>query len=85
LAELVEHVGRAIDSLRASELDAFAVAWALYQYPRSAKELWKFCNLTDVEVIAQAVLNRLRSTGVREERWNGVIRMLRNARFACAF
>jgi hypothetical protein len=29
----------------------------LYQYSRSAKELWKFCNLADVEMTAQVVLD----------------------------
>ena len=58
LAELVEHVGRAIDSFRVGELDAFAADRVLFQYSRSAKELWKFCNLTDVEMTAQAVLDR---------------------------
>jgi hypothetical protein len=57
LAELVEHVGGAIDSFRAGELDAFAADRVLYQYSRSAKELWKFCSLTDVEMTAQAVLD----------------------------
>jgi hypothetical protein len=58
LAELVEHVGRAIDGFRAGELDAFAADRVLYQYSRSAKELWKFCNLADVEMTAQAVVDR---------------------------
>jgi len=58
LAELVEHVGRAIDRFRAGELDAFAADRVLFQYSRSAKELWKFCNLSDVEMIAQDVVDR---------------------------
>jgi len=58
LAELVEHVGRVIDKFRARELDVFAAARVLYQYSRSAKELWKFCNLTDVEVTAHAMVDR---------------------------
>jgi hypothetical protein len=58
LAELVEHVGRAIDRFRAGELDAFAADRVLFQYSRSAKELWKFCNLTDVVTTAQAVVDR---------------------------
>ena len=58
LAELVEHVGRAIDGFRAGELDAFAADRVLYQYSRSAKELWKFCNLADVEMTVQAVVDR---------------------------
>ena len=55
LADLVEHVGRPVDSFRAGELDAFAVDRALFQYSRSAKELWKFCNLADVEITAGAI------------------------------
>jgi hypothetical protein len=55
LAELVGHVGGAIDSFRAGELDAFAVDRALFQYSQSAKELWKFCNLANVEITARAI------------------------------
>lgn len=58
LAELVEQVGRAIDSFRAGELDAFAADRVLYQYSRSSKQLWKFCKLADAEMTAQAVLDR---------------------------
>ncbi len=56
LAELVEQVGRAIDSFRAGELDAFAADRVLFQYSRSAKELWKFCNLADVEMTALGLI-----------------------------
>jgi hypothetical protein len=58
LAELVEQAGRAIDSFRAGELDAFDADRVLFQYSRSAKELWKFCNLTNVEMAAQDVRDR---------------------------
>ena len=58
LAELVERVGRAIDGFRVGELDAFAVDRVLYQYSHSAKELWMFCNLADVEMTAQVVFDR---------------------------
>jgi hypothetical protein len=34
-----------IDRFRAGELDAFAADHALFQYSRSAKELWKFLHL----------------------------------------
>lgn len=71
MAELVERVGRTIDSFRGGELDAFAADRVLYQYSRSAKELWKFCNLTDVEMTARAGLDRPRSSGGNEERSNG--------------
>jgi hypothetical protein len=49
LGELVAHVAAAIDGLRSGDLDAFEVDRALFQYSRGAKELWKFCNMTDVE------------------------------------
>ncbi|MEO7754151.1 MAG: hypothetical protein ABIS35_12145 [Terracoccus sp.] len=50
LALLVERVGVEIDRYRAAELDAFEVDHIIFQYSRAAKELWKFCNLADVEV-----------------------------------
>ena len=52
LAELVAHVAEAIDRFRGGELDAFRVDEVLFQYSRAAKELWKFCNIGDVEVTA---------------------------------
>lgn len=55
MAELVERVGSAIDVFRAGELDAFDVDRALFQYSRSAKELWKFCNLANVEITARTI------------------------------
>lgn len=58
LSELIAHAGQAIDSFRAGELNAYAADQVLYQYSRSAKELWKFCNLTPVEIAAQAVLDQ---------------------------
>jgi hypothetical protein len=50
LAELISHVGAAIDRHRAGELDAFDVDRVVFQYSRAAKELWKFCNHLQVEV-----------------------------------
>jgi hypothetical protein len=58
LAELVDHVGKAIDRYRAGELDAFEVDQVLFQYSRAAKELWKFCNYLDVEVAAAMTLEK---------------------------
>ncbi len=55
LAELVEHVADAIDSFRREELYAFDVDQVLFQYSRAAKELWKFCNLGNVEITARHV------------------------------
>ena len=55
LAALVQRVGEAVDSFRAGELDAFDTDQILFQYSRAAKELWKFCNLSDVELSAQVI------------------------------
>jgi hypothetical protein len=58
LGELIEHVAQTIDGFRAGKLDAFAADHTLFQYSRSAKELWKFCNLTPVEIAARAILDQ---------------------------
>lgn len=55
LAELVAHVAEATDRFRDGELDAFDVDEVLFQYSRAAKELWKFCNMGDVELTARQV------------------------------
>jgi hypothetical protein len=49
LGELVAHVAAAIDDFRNGDLDAFEVDRALFHYSRAAKELWKFCNMTEIE------------------------------------
>ena len=43
LAELLSHVGAAIDRYRAGEVDACAVDETIHHYHRAATELWKFC------------------------------------------
>lgn len=55
LARLVARVAEAIDKFRAGDLDAFGVDLVLYQYSRAAKELWKYCNIGDVEITARFV------------------------------
>ena len=55
LAELFTHVADAMDRFRAGEVDAFDADHVLFQYSRAAKELWKFCNLGNVEIIAAHV------------------------------
>ena len=55
LAALVQRVGEAVDSFRAGETDAFEADQLIFQYSRAAKELWKFCNLGDVEYAAHAI------------------------------
>ena len=52
LARLVTHVAEAIDRFRSGELKAFDVDEVLFQYSRAAKELWKFCNIGNVQVTA---------------------------------
>lgn len=55
LGRLVERLADAIDRHRATELSAFDVNEAAFQYSRAAKELWKFCNLGDVEIAARII------------------------------
>jgi hypothetical protein len=55
LSDVIGHVADAIDRFRDGELDAFEVDRVLFQYSRAAKELWKFCNMVDVEIIARHV------------------------------
>ena len=55
LIELVQRVGDAVDGFRAGELDAFQADRVIYQNSRPAKELLKFCNLSDVEFTASLI------------------------------
>lgn len=55
LVELVARVGEGVDGFRGGELDAFETDQLIFQYSRAAKELWKFCNLPDVEFTAHLV------------------------------
>ncbi|MFZ2015315.1 MAG: hypothetical protein WAV00_15970 [Nocardioides sp.] len=48
----------AVDRFRAGDLDAFEVDRVVFQYSRAAKELWKFCNYTDVELAASLIEER---------------------------
>ncbi|WNB87033.1 hypothetical protein [Cellulomonas sp. ATA003] len=59
LAVLVERVGTAVDGFRDGQLDALDVDEVLLQYSRAAEELWKFCNVGDVESVATAVREQL--------------------------
>jgi hypothetical protein len=58
LGELVAHVAAAIDDFRSGDLDGFEVDRALFQYSRAARELWKFCNMTDIEWTADLMRER---------------------------
>ena len=43
LAELLSHVGTAIDRYRAGEIDAYAMDETIHHYHRAAAALWTFC------------------------------------------
>jgi hypothetical protein len=55
LGELIGHVRQALEGFDAGELDAFEADQAIFQYSRAAKELWKFCNLTNVDFTASLI------------------------------
>ena len=55
LGRLVQRLAEAIDLHRAAELDAFGVDEIVFQYSRAAKELWKFCNLGNIEIAARVI------------------------------
>jgi hypothetical protein len=55
LGELVHHVESAVERFRAGEVEAFDLDETILQYSRAAKELWKFCNLGNVELVASLV------------------------------
>ena len=55
LGELVRPVKLAIERFQEGEIDAFEVDEVVFQYSRAAKELWKFCNLADVETTANFI------------------------------
>jgi hypothetical protein len=46
LTALLEHVREGFARLDAGELDAFELDELIHRYKRSARELWKFCNLS---------------------------------------
>jgi hypothetical protein len=55
LAGLLANVADAVDQFRDGELDPFDMDRVLFQYSRAAKELWKYCNLGNVEVVARYI------------------------------
>jgi hypothetical protein len=55
LGELVRHVRLALDGFQAGQLDAFEVDEIISQYSLAAKELWKFCNLGNIEISARII------------------------------
>lgn len=54
----MRRVGEAVDRFRAGELDAFDTDQTIFRYNRAAKELWRFCNLTDLVSTAEVIGER---------------------------
>jgi hypothetical protein len=52
LTALLEHLREGFARLDAGELDAFELDELIHRYERSARELWKFCNLNPPETVA---------------------------------
>ncbi|QIS23697.1 hypothetical protein [Nocardia terpenica] len=70
LGELIEHVGRAVDRLRAGELDAFEVDAVIHRYHRAAQRLWVFCDQSGGQVESTAALiERLAAAGEAIDWW----------------
>ena len=55
LRRLLEHVRDGFARLDAGELDAFELDDLIHRYKRSARELWKFCDLSRPEGVAWAI------------------------------
>jgi hypothetical protein len=72
LAELLEHVGEALDAYRGGDLDAFAVDEVIHRYSKATRELWKFCWIggsgAALEVVARS-LERMTSEGEQIDWW----------------
>ena len=72
LAELLSHVGAAIDRYRVGEIDAYATDETIHHYHRAAGELWKFCfsrgGGTHAELIA-GVLDRMTADAEAIDWW----------------
>jgi hypothetical protein len=55
LSQLLEHVRDGLARLDAGEIDAFELDDLIHRYKRSARELWKFCDLSRPESAAWAI------------------------------
>ena len=93
LAELLSHVGAAIDRYRDGDIDAHAMDETIHHYHRAAAELWKFCFArgggTHAEFIA-SLLDRMttsgkdhRLVGTRHTATTPVITTVRRSHYGC--
>lgn len=58
LSQLIRNVGDAVDRFRSGAIDPFEVDHVMFQYSRAARELWKFCNGSDVYDTAGLIRDR---------------------------
>jgi hypothetical protein len=76
LAELLSHVGAAVDRYRTGEIDASAADERIHHYHRAAAELWKFCFArgggTHAEFIAD-LLDRMTADAEAIDWWERAI------------
>jgi hypothetical protein len=68
LGVLLEHVRSGFAQLDAGAIDEFELDSVIHHYSRSAKELWKFCELPRNALSAVGTLSYLREEG-REPDW----------------
>src|SRR5215472_16691312 len=72
LAELLSHIGAAVDRYRTGETGAYAVDETIHHYHRAAAALWKFCFArsggTHAEFIA-GLLDRMTSGAEANDWW----------------
>lgn len=77
LAEVQDHVRKALAAFDAGELDAFEVDAVIHQYTRAARELWKTCVMPgNVEGVA-SMLDDLASRGETIDWWDADARRRR--------
>ncbi|MEV2226527.1 hypothetical protein AB0E01_42750 [Nocardia vinacea] len=70
LGELIEQVGRAVDRVRAGELDVFEVDEVIHWYHRAAQRLWVFCGQSGAQVESVAdLIERMGVTGEAIDWW----------------
>jgi hypothetical protein len=70
LADLLERVRAGFAAYDAREIDAFQLDEVIHHYKRSAKELWKFCDLSGVNVQrAVRALEHRKAEGEEPDWW----------------
>ncbi|MDQ3880899.1 MAG: hypothetical protein M3295_07500 [Chloroflexota bacterium] len=68
LTRLLERMREGFAQLDAGEVDAFDLDELVHRYKRSARELWKFCNVSRSETVAW-LINDAREQGEEVDWW----------------